>query len=372
MKQMARLIARGKSGKETAGFVFLLAAVAALILAFDLSLPLGVAGGVPYVVLVLLGAWLPSWRGILVLAGVGTALTVVGYFFSPAGGILWVVLINRGLAIFAIWMTAMLLLERSREKEDERVRQSRRFVERIIPGKDRKFLWLTAPGMEIEEGEGEGEGLLPLSDITERKQLEGKLAEAQKIKALGELTEQLLSYTGKHPVFPQVVDVGVFVTHASDLLLPMLGETYEIEVVVADDLRPICVDRGQLDAALMNLAVNARNAMPKGGKITIEARNIHIDEAFAAARAYDVETGDYVMVAVSDAGAGMSQEVIEQAFDPFFTIKEVSQGTGLGLSMVYGFVRRQSDGHLEIESEEGRGTTVRLYFPVAEAGEEEA
>ena len=183
----------------------------------------------------------------------------------------------------------------------------------------------------------------------------------------GELTQRLLSYAGQHPLRREVVEVGAFVSNTVQLVRPLLGETIEIETVTADDVRPIIVDRGQLETALVNLAVNARNAMPEGGKITIEVANVHLDEAFAATRSYDVKTGNYIMLAVHDTGMGMSPEVIEHAFDPFFTTREVGEGTGLGLSMVYGFVTRQSGGYVDIESKEGRGTTVILYLPAAAA-----
>ena len=140
-----------------------------------------------------------------------------------------------------------------------------------------------------------------------------------------------------------------------------LGEHIEISLVRGTDLWPATVDRSQLENAVLNLAVNARDAMPKGGRLTIETANAEFDEDFAAANP-EVPPGGYVMIAVSDTGTGMAADVLARAFEPFFTTKDVGKGTGLGLSMVYGFVK-QSEGHVRIYSEVGIGTVVRLYLP---------
>ncbi len=182
-----------------------------------------------------------------------------------------------------------------------------------------------------------------------------------------DLTGGLLSYIGKRPGRLEVIDVGEFLSDRVDLFEPLLGETIEIETEVADDLWPIKVDRKQLEIAVWNLALNARDSMADGGTITIETANFNIDDALAAKYPYAVTPGDYVKLAVTDTGTGMTPEVRGQVFDPFFTTKEVGEGTGLGLSMVYGFVRRQSGGFVDITTAEGRGTTVALYLPRAEA-----
>ena len=140
-----------------------------------------------------------------------------------------------------------------------------------------------------------------------------------------------------------------------------LGEHIEISLVRGTDLWPATVDRSQLENAVLNLAVNARDAMPKGGRLTIETANAEFDEDFAAANP-EVPPGCYVMIAISDTGTGMAADVLARAFEPFFTTKDVGKGTGLGLSMVYGFVK-QSEGHVRIYSEVGIGTVVRLYLP---------
>jgi hypothetical protein len=149
----------------------------------------------------------------------------------------------------------------------------------------------------------------------------------------------------------------------SRLLNRTLGENIEIETVLAARLWAVSADINQLDNAMMNLAINARDAMPNVGKLTIETGNIYLDEAYAKAH-MEVTSGRYVMIAVTDTGVGMSEQTIEKAFEPFFTTKESGRGTGLGLSQVYGFIK-QSNGHVKIYSELGEGTTVKLYLPRA-------
>jgi CheY-like chemotaxis protein len=146
-----------------------------------------------------------------------------------------------------------------------------------------------------------------------------------------------------------------------DLLRRTLGERIELELVLAGGLWPTLCDPNQLENAVLNLAINARDAMPEGGKLTIETNNAHLDRQYAA-RHRDVRAGQYVCVSVTDTGTGMSEETIARAFEPFFTTKPLGQGTGLGLSMIYGFAR-QSDGYARIYSELGKGTTIKLYLP---------
>lgn len=175
------------------------------------------------------------------------------------------------------------------------------------------------------------------------------------------LTQRLLAFSRRQPLAPKPIDVNTLVAQMSDLLRRTLGEPVAIETVLAGGLWRIEADPNQLENALLNLAVNARDAMPDGGKLTIETANSRLDEAYAREDP-EVEPGQYVVVCVSDTGCGMSKETIAHVFEPFFTTKEVGRGTGLGLSMVYGFVK-QSNGHVKIYSEEGEGTTVKLYFP---------
>jgi PAS domain S-box-containing protein len=175
------------------------------------------------------------------------------------------------------------------------------------------------------------------------------------------LTQRLLAFSRRQPLDPRKVDANRLVTSMEDLLRRTLGETIQLEIVTAGGLWLTECDPHQLESAVLNLAINARDAMPEGGRLTIETCNAHLDSAYAA-RIPDVRPGQYVCICVSDTGAGMSQDVIERAFDPFFTTKPMGQGTGLGLSMIYGFTR-QSEGYAKIYSEVGHGATVKLYLP---------
>ena len=147
----------------------------------------------------------------------------------------------------------------------------------------------------------------------------------------------------------------------SELLHRTLGETIRSEIVLGGGLWPTFADANQLESAMLNLAVNARDAMPDGGRLTIETANSYLDEAYAS-RFGDLAPGQYVQVSVADSGAGMPPEMLDRVFEPFFTTKPVGQGSGLGLAMVHGFVK-QSGGHVRIYSEVGHGTTVKIYLP---------
>ncbi|MDR3537147.1 MAG: CHASE3 domain-containing protein [Acetobacteraceae bacterium] len=183
--------------------------------------------------------------------------------------------------------------------------------------------------------------------------------------ALGgaELTRRLLTIARKQTVTPGAIALGVYLPNVVALLRRTLGDAIHISVIVADDLWPAWADQAQVGEALLNLAINARDAMPQGGMLLIEASNAHLDETYAAEH-LEVVPADYVMVSVTDSGHGMPPEVLERAMEPFYTTKDTTLGTGLGLSMVYGFAK-QSGGHIKIYSEVGRGTTVRLYLPCA-------
>ncbi len=174
------------------------------------------------------------------------------------------------------------------------------------------------------------------------------------------LTQRLLAFSRQQPLAPEPLVVNRLVASMSELLTRTLGEHINIETVLAAGLWQVRADPAQLENAVLNLAVNARDAMPEGGRLTIETQNAFVDEAFAAE--FALASGQYVLLAVTDSGSGMTPEVIARAFDPFFTTKGVGRGTGLGLSQVYGFVR-QSGGHVKIQSGIGVGTTVRIYLP---------
>jgi signal transduction histidine kinase len=178
-----------------------------------------------------------------------------------------------------------------------------------------------------------------------------------------DLTQHLLAFARRQPLQPRSTDVNALVIDAARLLRPTLGEQIEIESMLSPDSAPALIDPSQLSTAILNLALNARDAMPEGGKLTLETRNVVLDEDYARMNS-EVRPGNYVMVAVSDTGDGIPGSLLDKVFEPFFTTKEVGKGSGLGLSMVYGFVK-QSNGHIKLYSEEGHGTTVKLYLPQA-------
>jgi CheY-like chemotaxis protein len=179
-------------------------------------------------------------------------------------------------------------------------------------------------------------------------------------QSAADLTRRLLAFARRQPLQPTSVDLTGLIADTTGLLRRTLGETVEIDTVAPSDLWPIRVDRSQLEASILNLALNARDAMPNGGRLTIITANTTIRERLRSAP--DLGLGDYVRIDVVDTGSGMPPEVLAHAFEPFFTTKSGSGGTGLGLATVYGFVR-QSGGHVEIESAPGRGTSVSFYLP---------
>lgn len=178
-----------------------------------------------------------------------------------------------------------------------------------------------------------------------------------------DLTQRLLAFARKQPLQPREVDVNALVIQTANLLRPTLGEQIEVHMMLAGDTSRALIDPSQLTNAVLNLALNARDAMPDGGKLTIETSNVVLDEEYARTTG-DVTAGNYVLVAVTDSGHGIPAAILNNVFEPFFTTKEIDKGSGLGLSMVYGFVK-QSRGHIKIYSEEGHGTTVRIYLPQA-------
>jgi nitrogen-specific signal transduction histidine kinase len=177
----------------------------------------------------------------------------------------------------------------------------------------------------------------------------------------GDLTQRLLAFARKQPPQPREVDVNSLVMEAAKLLRPTLGTRVQVLTRLAGDTSCSLIDPSQLDHAILNLALNARDAMADGGRLTIETSNVVLDDDDVSMSG-EIIAGNYVMVAVSDSGHGIPADILERVFEPFFTTKDVGKGSGLGLSMVYGFVK-QSNGHVSISSEVGHGTTVRIYLP---------
>jgi PAS domain S-box-containing protein len=288
----------------------------------------------------------------------------------------------------------------------------------VLPVDGRKLLHTVVSGRPLRDAAGNiSGGSIVFRDITEARETERKLQQAQKLDAIGQLTggvahdfnnmltviagtmevvmdelqdnpaaleaaalinqaadrctelvQHLLAFARKQPLRPRNVDINSTILDISKLLRPTLGEQIEIDTILEREVATAHVDTSQLVNSLVNMALNARDAMPQGGRLLLETRNVVLDETYAQAN-LDVIAGPYVMLAVSDTGCGMPAAVRDRVFEPFFTTKgETGNGSGLGLSMVYGFVK-QSGGHIKIYSEEGHGTTIRLYLPPARVEE---
>jgi two-component system, cell cycle sensor histidine kinase and response regulator CckA len=208
--------------------------------------------------------------------------------------------------------------------------------------------------------------MLGYSDVLLQGLAPGPLQEAtEEIRRAGEraaaLTRQLLAFSRKQTLVPEVLDIGDILNGMSSMVERLIGEDIKVRVVVSPNLGRVKADRGQLEQVVMNLAINARDAMPKGGSLIFELQNVELDDAYAATHA-EVEPGPYVLIAISDTGTGMDAETQKRVFEPFFTTKEAGRGTGLGLSTVHGIVH-QSGGSIDVYSEPGRGTTFKVYLP---------
>ncbi|WP_257168312.1 PAS domain-containing protein [Bradyrhizobium sp. SRS-191] len=220
-------------------------------------------------------------------------------------------------------------------------------------------------------------GIMGSLEMLQTRMRQGRFAEVDRYVAAAQgaskraaaLTHRLLAFSRRQTLDPKPTDVNRLVMGMEELVRRTVGPQIHLEVVTAGGLWPALIDSSQLESALLNLCINARDAMPEGGRITIETANKWLDDR--AARERDLSPGQYISLCVTDTGTGMTPDVIEHAFDPFFTTKPIGQGTGLGLSMVYGFAR-QSGGQVRIYSELGQGTTMCLYFPRHYVGEAEA
>ncbi|WP_137155471.1 PAS domain-containing sensor histidine kinase [Rhizobium sp. FKL33] len=249
----------------------------------------------------------------------------------------------------------------SRHKIEEELRQAQKMeaVGQLTGGIAHDFnnlLTVISGNLEMLESR--------LSDSGQRS----LLREAQEAAEDGaKLTGQLLAFGRRQPLSPKLADIGQLVSGFADLLRRAVGESIELRLVIKGGPNQTLVDGSQLQNALLNLALNARDAMPRGGVLTLEIGRVRLDVDYAQMYP-EVRTGDYVAISVTDTGVGMSEEVKARAFEPFFTTKQVGAGSGLGLSMVYGFVK-QSGGHIQIYSEPGLGASVRLFLPVVGATE---
>ncbi len=245
-----------------------------------------------------------------------------------------------------------------REEMEEALRQSQKMeaVGQLTGGIAHDFnnlLTVITGNLELAQRQIAGAGNARLE-----RNIASALAGAERAALL---TQRLLAFSRRQPLAPKPTDANKLVRGMSELLRRALGETIAIETVLGPGLWRIEIDSNQLENAILNLALNARDAMGQGGKLTIETMNTHLDRGYAAENS-EVAAGQYVAICVTDTGSGMDSETLARAYEPFFTTKEVGKGTGLGLSMVYGFVR-QSGGHLKIHSEPGVGTSVKIYLP---------
>ena len=457
----------------------LIAVIAVLAFIFDISVPLGVAGGIPYIIIVVLGLRLSNPYWILGLAGIGTLLTLAGYYASDPGGVEWMVLTNRGLALFVIWSSAVLAFSLQRklrkaltELENQKyvldhhaivstmnvagqfVYANEKFCEisgysleelaghqfRILKSgvHSRGFIkqmWQTISGGNVWHGELCGKTkdgslywvdstIAPLfneqgkisqyitvqTDVTDRKKTEELLRQAQKMEALGELTggiahdfnnllgviignldlmkikvdqgskllrqiekaqnaalrgseltHRLLNFSHQSPEASSPVNANKSIRSLKELIGKSLTANISVDMSLSEDLWMAELDAGDFEDAIINLSLNARDAMPDGGRLIIETKNLVMDSEFASQNG-GLVPGEYVEITFSDTGLGMAKEITDKIFEPFFTTKAKGKGTGLGLAMVYGFVQR-SKGNILVYSEEGAGTTFRIFLP---------
>jgi signal transduction histidine kinase/ActR/RegA family two-component response regulator len=285
------------------------------------------------------------------------SITVVAAFLAATVAILVGFMLRRQVGELRL-LTASLkteMLERERAEASLRQAQKMEALGQLTGGVAHDFnnmLAIIVGNLDLGMRRLSGE------DVRARIYVENALSGARRA---AELTKRLLAFSRLQPLKPQSADANKCVTDMSELLRRTLGETIELETVLGGGLWRAIVDVHQLESAILNLVINARDAMSGGGRLTIETANTELNRAYADAH-MEVTPGQYVMIAVTDTGRGMSEAVIAKAFDPFFTTKPTGAGTGLGLSQVHGFIK-QSKGHIKIYSEENKGTTVKIYLP---------
>ncbi len=302
---------------------------------------------------------------------IGLTIIAASFFF------IFFQVIQRHAQLFVSEFVARLDLEESHksiakliaETKSEASQEKRRSEKRLAEAQKMEAIGQLTGGiahdfnnlLAVIQGNAELLEELELSDDT--KPMATAIVHASQRGA--ELTQRLLAYSRKQPLRPEVIDTQKLLSDMSDVLQRMLGETILVSTRTQDDCWTALADPGQVEAALLNLAINARDAMPQGGEVIVECTNVTLDED-SSIDGSEVTAGDYVVLSVTDHGIGMSKDIRERAFEPFFTTKGVGKGSGLGLSMVYGFAQ-QSGGQATIYSEEGQGTTVKLYLPRAQS-----
>jgi signal transduction histidine kinase len=314
-------------------------------------------------VLSIITLWIPIYG----IEGIVKALTAAASVVTAA--ILWP-LLPKILAIPSpsqlIEAEAALALEgRHRREAEEMLRQSQKMeaIGQLTGGVAHDFnnlLTIIVGNLEIADRSLQGWSEVARARVV---RVIGNAANAAQRATI--LTQRLLAFARRQPLDPKPTNVNRLLTGMADFFRRTLGENIDLELVGGAGLWPVEVDPSQMEAAILNLVVNAKDAMADRGKLTIETSNAFVDELYSQQNA-EVPVGQYIQIAVSDTGPGMPKEIQEKAFDPFFTTKQPGQGTGLGLSQVYGFVK-QSGGHVKIYSEVGEGTTIKIYLPRAHA-----
>ena len=396
---------RGFSVRQLPGHPYAIATVAAAVaLMSDAMTPQMIAVEVLYVGVVLTGFWFPKPATALTLALLASVLIIIGYWLAiPDNAPPWAAWTNRVLAIISVWMTAFFVWY-IRNLQD--ALQTQIGVGKIAENA------LQSKGHDLEDLVAARTRELK-DEMHRREEMQAALLHSQKLDALGQLTggiahdfnnllniiignlelldmrieepphqdlirrashaalmgegltRRLLGIARRQPLDPQVMDLNELISNMTELMRRSLGETVELTTDLAADLWPTRLDQSQIEAAILNLSVNARDAMPKGGKLLIKTANAVIERSEPVG---ELAPGDYVRMLVADTGVGMGPEVLRRIFEPFFTTKPHGSGTGLGLPTIYGFVK-QSGGHFTVQSAPARGTTMTLYFPRAREDE---
>ncbi len=350
-----------RSRRWSTGFwVTVCVAWAAAVLAFDLSLPLGVAGGVPYVVLVLL-SWWAEWppRSILVAAIAGTVLTVLGFFLSPRAGILWMVLANRGLALFVIWVTAMFCIEHKRAEA-----KRRKIEAHAQQAEHMKTLGVLAGGIAHDFnnmlGLIAGNSELALAELEPGSKTHNRV---KKVLVATErsmdMVKRILTFSRRSKPEKAVINLGAVVEETIELVRTSLPAGVAIRQEIDNRVPVVLADPTQVQQVILNLCLNAGYAMREGGdRLTLSTHRVTADQVEAHPEA---QAREYVRLAVRDTGCGIAPEILIRVFEPFFSTKN-GDGTGMGLTTCHGIAAAHG-GFMTVESELGIGSVFHLYLP---------